>query len=66
MMHKPIVDLDALRAFIATMNGDKAEISKTSLVAIERELSAGRVPRAEYVCCGIDVSTKPDRQGAQR
>ena len=37
-----MVDLGKLRGFIETMDGDKAEISKANLVAIERELTEAR------------------------
>ncbi|WP_010186001.1 hypothetical protein [Sphingomonas sp. PAMC 26605] len=41
-----MIDLTSLRTFIAGLNGDKAEISKASLVAIERELTAARTAAA--------------------
>lgn len=55
-----MVNLSALRGFIDTMDGDEAEISKASLVAIERELSAARRALAGgYIADGL---SKPHRR----
>lgn len=41
-----MIDLTSLRTFIAGLSGEKAEISKASLIAIERELTAARTAAA--------------------
>jgi hypothetical protein len=48
-----LVDLDTLTGFIADMPGDSAEVTKTNLVAMEREIREGRAAKAILAANGI-------------
>jgi hypothetical protein len=47
-----MIDVERLSEFIAAMDGDSAEVTKTNLVAIEREIREGRAAKAMLAAAG--------------